>query len=82
LRQTENPVLGAVHSANQVLAAASGWAFVQNQCLYLKYYADFENFQGGIETCLKTANTTKKKSLEILLSLKFQSFKDVHILSV
>ncbi len=58
------------------------WKFVRNQCLYSKYYADFEDFQGAIETCLKTANTTHKKSLETLLSLNFQSFKDVHILSV
>jgi hypothetical protein len=43
------------------------------------YYADFDRFKSAIETCLETANTTHKKSLETLLSLNFQSFKDVHI---
>lgn len=58
------------------------WKFVRNQCLYSKYYADFDDFKGAIEACLKAANTTHKKSLETLLSLKFQSFKDVHISGV
>lgn len=58
------------------------WKFIRNQCLYSKYYAEFDEFKGAIETCLETANTTHKKSLETLLSLKFQSFKDVHISGV
>lgn len=58
------------------------WKFVRNQCLYSKYYAEFDDFQGAIATCLETAKTTHKKSLETLLSLKFQSFKDVHISGV
>lgn len=58
------------------------WKFVRNQCLYSKYYAEFDEFKEAIETCLETANTTHKKSLETLLSLKFQTFKDVHISGV
>lgn len=58
------------------------WKFVRNQCLYSKYYEHFDDFKGAIDTCIEQANTTHKKSLETLLSLKFQSFKDVHILDV
>ena len=58
------------------------WKFVRNQCLYSKYYAEFEDFKAAIEACLENANTTHQKSLETLLSLKFQSFKDVHISGV
>ena len=56
------------------------WKFVRNDCLYSKYYAEFADFKQAIESCLKKANTTHKPALETLLSLNFQSFKDVHIL--
>jgi transposase len=58
------------------------WKFVRNECLYSKYYAEFDDFKGAIEACIEKANTTHKKSLETLLSLNFQSFRDVHILDV
>lgn len=58
------------------------WKFVRNECLYSKYYADFTDFKQAIESCLEQANTTHKSALETLLSLNFQSFKDVHILDV
>ena len=58
------------------------WKFVRNQCLYSKYYAEFDDFKQAIDTCLQQANTTHKKSLETLLSLNFQSFKNVHLLDV
>ena len=58
------------------------WKFVRNQCLYSKHYADFDDFKSAIEACLETANTTHKTSLETLLSLNFQFFKDVHISTV
>ena len=49
---------------------------------YSKYYAEFDDFKGAIEACLEKANTTHKESLATLLSLNFQSFKNVHILDV
>ncbi len=58
------------------------WKFVRNQCLYSKYYANFDDFKGAIETCLDNANTIHKKSLQTLLTLNFQSFKNVHISTV
>ena len=58
------------------------WKFVSNDCLYSKYYAEFDDFKGAIAACLEKANTTHKESLATLLSLNFQSFKNVHILDV
>lgn len=58
------------------------WKFVRNDCLYSKYYSEFAGFKAAIDDCIQKANTTHKKSLETLLSLKFQSFKNVHLLDV
>lgn len=58
------------------------WKFVRNECLYSKYYAEFDAFKAAIETCLEAANTTHHQKLETWLSLNFQSFKNVHISNV
>ena len=58
------------------------WKFIRNECLYSKYYAEFDDFKSAIDTCIQKANTTHKKSLETLLSLKFQTFKNVQLLDV
>lgn len=55
------------------------WKFVRNECLYSKYYENFDDFQKAIATCLAQANTTHQPALKNLLSLKFQSFRKVHI---
>lgn len=58
------------------------WKFVRNDCLYSKYYDEFDDFKHAIESCLEKANTAHKQALETLLSWNFQSFKNVHILDV
>lgn len=58
------------------------WKFVRNECLYSKYYAEFDDFKAAIDACIQQANSTHKQSLETLLSLNFQSFENVHILDV
>lgn len=58
------------------------WKFVRNQCLYSKYYANFDDFKDAIDTCIDQANTTHKSSLESLLTLNFQSFRKVQISGV
>lgn len=55
------------------------WKFVRNQCLYSKYYANFDEFKGAINACIEQANTTHKASIESLLTLNFQSFRKVQI---
>lgn len=58
------------------------WRFVRKQCLYSKYYDNFDDFKTAIETCIEQANTTHKGALKTLLSLNFQSFKKVQISNV
>ena len=55
------------------------WKFVRNHCLYAKYYAEFDDFKGAIESCIEQANTTHKEALASLLTLNFQSFRKVQI---
>jgi len=59
------------------------WKFVKKKCLYSKYYSDFNTFKNAISDCLE--HKTYKEELDSLLTLKFQSFKDVkkiHIVTV
>ena len=58
------------------------WRFVRKECLYSKYYGDFADFKTAIEECLVKTGTEHKQRLESLLSLKFQSFKEVQISTV
>lgn len=58
------------------------WKFVKKQCLYSKYYDNFEKFQRAISECLETAPTTNKEELESLLTLKFQTFDKSSFMTV
>lgn len=53
------------------------WKFVKKQCLYSIYYPDFESFKQSISSCLAQCHTTYKQELESLLTLRFQSFKNI-----
>lgn len=56
------------------------WKFVKKTCLYSKYYPDSESFQQAILTCIEQAPTTYKQELDSLLTLKFQTFKQVPVI--
>jgi len=58
------------------------WKFIRNECLYSKYYPNFVDFKAAISNCIATANTDKQPKLERLLTLKFQIFKKVQLLTV
>jgi transposase len=58
------------------------WKFVRNECLYSKYYENFADFKSAISNCIETANTERKEKLNSLLTLNFQSFAKVHVLTV
>ena len=58
------------------------WKFVRNECLYSKYYEDFASFKAAISNCIVNANAERKEKLDSLLTLNFQSFNKVHILTV
>lgn len=51
------------------------WKFVKKQCLYSKYYEDFDAFKNSIMNCLQQTHTTHRQELNSLLTLKFQTFK-------
>lgn len=53
------------------------WKFVKKQCLYSIYYADFTAFKEAITDCLNQCHTTYKTELDSLLTLRFQSFKEI-----
>jgi transposase len=53
------------------------WKFVKKKCLYSHYYADFGAFKTAISTCLSHTHDLYTEELDSLLTLKFQTFKDV-----
>ncbi len=57
------------------------WKFVKKKCLYSIYYADFKTFSHAITTCLDHTHDTYQVELDSLLTLNFQTFEDVTLLS-
>ncbi len=56
------------------------WKFVKKKCLYSKYYRDKESFEQAIMGCIEGTSSKYKEELERLLTLKFQTFKEVLVL--
>jgi len=56
------------------------WKFVKKQCLYSIYYTDFHAFKQAITSCLSQCHTVHKQELDSLLTLRFQSFKNVKVI--
>jgi transposase len=54
------------------------WKFVQKQCLYSTYYADFAAFKTAIVQCLAQTQTIHRTALASLLTLRFQLFAKAH----
>ncbi len=57
------------------------WKFVKKKCLYSKYYSDFRTFKNAIRNVLSNLDDYKDET-KTLLNLKFQSFKNVKIVTV
>lgn len=53
------------------------WGFVKDECLYSTYDTTFNDFKQAILGCLKETDGKHKYQLQTLLTLKFQSFKNV-----
>ena len=58
------------------------WKFVKKQCLYSKYYANFDQFTQAIQSCLNTSHHKYTEQLASLLTWNFQSFKEVKISTI
>jgi len=58
------------------------WKFVKKQCLYSKYYAEYDTFTKAISYCLQHTHDRYKKELDSLLTWRFQTFEKVQIINV
>ena len=56
------------------------WRFIKKQCLYSKYYPDSGSFQHAILTCIHQASIHHKEELQRLLTLRFQTFREVPVI--
>ena len=57
------------------------WKFVRKQALNSRHHTNFADFQAAIDTCLDQLNTTHKPAIATLLTLKFQTFQNVPLLT-
>lgn len=58
------------------------WKFVKKKCLYSKYYESFDLFKNAIEDVLENENSKYDRELKSILTLNFQTFKNVKIITV
>lgn len=57
------------------------WKFVKKECLYSRYYENYDQFKEAIQNCLAKVGTQEyEPKLKTLLTLNFQTFKPVKIL--
>jgi transposase len=57
------------------------WKFIKRRELYGKYHERFDDFRAAIQTCLSQLRTKHRKRLRTLMTLNFQTFKNVSLLS-
>jgi transposase len=56
------------------------WKWVKKSCLYSKYYAMSDDFQKAIQECIAQAHSQHQAELESLLTLRFQTFREVPVI--
>jgi transposase len=57
------------------------WKFVKKQCLGTRVLSNYQVFTAAIDDCLNQLSTTHKDQMDTLLTLEFQTFEDVPVLS-
>ena len=57
------------------------WKFIKRKELYGKYHARFDDFRTAIQTCLSQVSTVHRNPLKSLMTLNFQTFENVSLLS-
>lgn len=57
------------------------WGFTKRRSVYGKYHADFASFRAKIETTLAGIPTTYADELASLMTLRFQTFENVSLLT-
>lgn len=58
------------------------WKYVKKKCLYSKYCETFSSFKEAIQQVIHNPNKQDEQELESLLTLNFQTFKNVKIVNV
>lgn len=58
------------------------WKYVKKKVLYSVFHKTFRDFKESIDKCIIRAYKDDKNTLDNLLSMKFQSFEKVKILTV
>ncbi len=53
------------------------WRLIKREALYGRYYANFAAFRAGIEEAMSKLRNEKKDKVKSMMTLKFQTFKDV-----
>lgn len=57
------------------------WKLIKRNRLYGRYYAPFAEFRLGIEGCLSELSSTHSAALKKLMTLNFQTFQNVTLLT-
>ena len=57
------------------------WRFVKRRSIYGQYHAEFNSFKTSIEETLNQFSTTNTKALASLMTLDFQEFDNVSLLT-
>jgi transposase len=57
------------------------WKFIKRRALYGRYHPAFATFQAAIQEILDGLSTTHAESLRTLMTLKFQQFDDVSLMT-
>ena len=57
------------------------WKFVKKKCLYSKYYDTFPAFKAAISECLNKIGIDYKEDLAGLMTLKFQTLKNIQVMT-
>ena len=57
------------------------WRFLKRQALYGRYHAKFADFQAAVTETLAQLSTTHANKLQSLMTLKFQEFDNVALLT-
>ena len=57
------------------------WKFIKRKELYGRYHPRFDEFRTAIQTCLSEVSTVHRNALKKLMTLNFQTFENVSLLS-
>ena len=58
------------------------WKLVKKKCLYAQYYENFSDFKKAISNFLAQPHISYKEEMNSLLTLRFQTFKKTHVMTV